>query len=113
MGDSFRNTWPRCRGRCDEACRSVCARADRRRSCGVRMLAQQPVFRGGTELISVAVSVVKDRAPLRGLRSADFVMLDNGLRQQVEAVALDAIPIDVTIIVATFTDDELPEVART
>jgi len=60
--------------------------------------AQQPTFRARTDLVSVPVSVMKGREPVMGLTPADFEIMDNGVRQTVDSVASDRIPIDVTLV---------------
>jgi hypothetical protein len=60
--------------------------------------AQQPTFRARTDLVSVPVSVMKGRDPVMGLTPADFEITDNGVRQTVDSVASDRIPIDVTLV---------------
>jgi VWFA-related protein len=60
--------------------------------------AQQAVFRAATDLVSVGVSVTKGRTPVAGLTAADFVLLDNGVRQEIEAMSIETLPIDVTFV---------------
>lgn len=49
---------------------------------------QQPVFRGGADVIRLDVSVLdKDRRPVRGLTSEDFTVLEEGKPQRVVAVS--------------------------
>ena len=61
-------------------------------------------FRAATDVVTVDVSVRSDGVPIAGLTPADFVLLDNGVRQQVEIVAVEAVPIDVTLVVDTGED---------
>jgi VWFA-related protein len=62
------------------------------------VLAQAPpVFRAGVEAVSVDVSVTRKGTPLRGLRAEDFVVKDNGVRQQVELVDRSATPTTVVL----------------
>ena len=60
--------------------------------------AQQPTFRARTDVVSVPVSVMKGRDPVIGLSAADFEITDNGVRQTVDAVVSDRVPIDVTLV---------------
>jgi len=54
--------------------------------------AQQPVFRGGIDVVQVDVSVLdKSRRPIRGLEAGDFTVLENGVPQAIVAFA----PVDV------------------
>jgi VWFA-related protein len=57
-----------------------------------------PVFRGGTEVVSVDVTVRSNGQAVGGLRAGDFVVRDNNVVQQVEAVDASAMPLDVTIL---------------
>lgn len=61
----------------------------------------QQVFRAGTDVVTVNVSVRASGAPVGNLRAADFVLLDNGVPQRIESVELDAVPADVTVLVET------------
>jgi VWFA-related protein len=57
-------------------------------------LAQQPpVFRTGVTLIEVEVSVLdKDRRPVRGLTAADFSIVEEGERQEIQTFAEIELP---------------------
>lgn len=59
---------------------------------------QQSVFKSGVDVVFVDVSATRGRVPVRDLTSADFVLSDNGVRQQVEAVSMETVPIDVTLL---------------
>jgi VWFA-related protein len=56
---------------------------------GVALLGQQqPVFRTGTDVVQLDVSVLdKNRKPIRGLTAADFSVLEDGVQQRIVAVA--------------------------
>jgi VWFA-related protein len=59
---------------------------------------QPPVFRSAASAVAVDVSVHDaSRRVVADLTSADFVVLDNGVPQQVEDVSYGRLPIDVTI----------------
>ena len=60
-------------------------------------LAATQVFRSGVDLVSVNVSVKSGNKVVAGLTAADFRLYDNGVLQQVQAVAIEDVPIDVTI----------------
>jgi hypothetical protein len=62
--------------------------------------AQAP-FRSGTTSVSVNVSVRAGNVPVTGLSAADFVLTDSGVRQTIENVSVEAVPIDVTLILDT------------
>ena len=49
--------------------------------------------------MSVDVSVKKGNSPVPNLTAADFVLTDNGVRQTVESVQIEAVPVDVTLAI--------------
>lgn len=59
--------------------------------------AQQPVFSSRVDTVRVDVSVRQGRDPLRRLTAADFEVLDNGVRQQVDFAALEQMPVSVVL----------------
>ncbi len=59
----------------------------------------QPVFRSRTDLVSVDVAVTRARRPLTGLTAKDFLLTDNGVVQVVEAITVEALAIDVSLVV--------------
>jgi len=59
----------------------------------------QPTFRAGAVGIAVDVTVTDGLKTVTGLRAEDFELLDNGVRQQVSAATLEAIPFDLTLAV--------------
>jgi VWFA-related protein len=74
-----------------------------------------PVFRAGTDVVSVEVSVRRDRRAIVGLKAADFELLDNGVRQDISEVSYEQLPIDVTVLLdvsASVTGSALDELRR-
>ena len=61
----------------------------------------QSQFRASVDSISIDVSVKAGNVPLLGLTAADFVLTDNGVSQTIQSVALDAVPIDATLLLDT------------
>lgn len=59
---------------------------------------QQSVFKTGVDLVFVDVSVTNHRAPVRDLVSADFTLTDNGVAQDIDAVSVEMLPVDVTLL---------------
>ena len=54
---------------------------------------QQPVFRAGTEVVQLDVSVLdKDRKPIRDLTKTDFTVLEDGNPRQVVAFSAVDVP---------------------
>jgi VWFA-related protein len=65
--------------------------------------AQQAVFRSQLELVRVDVAVLRDGMPVAGLGPANFDLRDNGVRQDVQRVLVEQVPLDVTLILDTST----------
>lgn len=63
--------------------------------------AQTPQFKSGVDVVQVNVSVRTGNRPVGNLGADDFTLTDNGVRQQVVAVSVEAVPIDVTLILDT------------
>ena len=58
---------------------------------------QSPAFTSKVEAVRVDVLVTDDGQPIRDLGPEDFELLDNGVRQQVELVSFDQIPLNVIL----------------
>jgi Ca-activated chloride channel homolog len=58
---------------------------------------QTSTFASGIEAVRVDVLVTEDGKPVRGLQAADFDVLDNGVRQQVDLVSFEQIPLNVVL----------------
>lgn len=92
----------------------VAARPGAQRA-GSQQPGSAPVFRAGADVVTVDVSVRRDRRPVTGLTAADFELLDNGVAQQITEVAYERLPIDVTLLLdvsASVTGDVLDELRR-
>jgi tetratricopeptide (TPR) repeat protein len=61
-------------------------------------------FRTTADVVTIDVMVRSNGTPVGGLTAEDFVVLDNGVPQAIEAVELEAVPIDVSIVVDTGND---------
>jgi Ca-activated chloride channel family protein len=57
--------------------------------------AQVPTFSSKVEAVRVDVLVTEDGKPLRGLRAADFEVLDNGVPQTIDLVSFEQLPLNV------------------
>jgi glycerophosphoryl diester phosphodiesterase len=66
---------------------------------GVMLTAQQPLFRTGVEVVELDVSVTRGGKPVLGRTASDFVLTDNGERQEIDSVSLEQLPLDVTLVV--------------
>jgi VWFA-related protein len=62
-----------------------------------RRAAQQPLFASRVETVRVDVSVRQNGLAVQGLVAADFEVLDNGVPQQVDFVALDQMPVNLVL----------------
>jgi hypothetical protein len=66
-----------------------------------RQIQQPPVFHATIDAVLVDVSVMDGRRPVAGLTAADFVLSDSGIRQVVRDARVDAIPIDLVLMLDT------------
>ena len=57
--------------------------------------AQNPTFSSRVDAVRVDVLVTENGRPVRGLRAADFEILDNGVRQAVDLVSFEQLPLNV------------------
>ncbi len=55
-------------------------------------------FRSGVTMVRVDVSVTRGGTPVSGLSAADFEVRDNGVRQRVERVLIDEVPLSAYLI---------------
>jgi Ca-activated chloride channel family protein len=71
------------------------------------LAAQQQVFRGGTDTVSLTVTAVNAAGHfVTGLAAADFEVFEDGVRQDISAFAADAQPIALSLLVDTSTSME-------
>jgi VWFA-related protein len=56
---------------------------------------QNPTFSSKVEAVRVDVLVTENGKPVRGLRAADFEILDNGVRQTISLVSFEQLPLNV------------------
>ena len=59
----------------------------------------QATFRAGVELVRLDLLAVRDGRPVVGLTRDDFEVLDNGVRQGIEHVSFEEVPIDVRLVI--------------
>ena len=81
---------------------------------GLHTAAQTPVFRTGALTVSVNASVKKGNKAVANLTAKDFRLTDNGVEQRIEAVAIESVPVDVTLFLDTSgsTSGKLDEMKR-
>ena len=60
--------------------------------------AAQQRFQSAVDVVTVPVAVTTSNRPVAGLTAADFALTDNGVRQTIEAVSVETLPIDVTLL---------------
>jgi VWFA-related protein len=63
----------------------------------LHVAAQNPTFSSKVEAVRVDVLITKDGKPVRNLGPADFEILDNGVRQQVDLVSFEQLPLNVVL----------------
>jgi Mg-chelatase subunit ChlD len=62
--------------------------------------AQSPqVFRATETIVTVDAAVLDGTRPVLGLTANDFEVTDNGVRQKVDMVDVESLPIDLTLVV--------------
>ena len=81
-------------------------------SANAVLFGQRPAFRARTDLVSVNVSVKDGRRPIADLTASDFELLDNGVRQEIDAVSLEHLSIDVTLVLTGFPEPQAAEHRR-
>jgi VWFA-related protein len=60
---------------------------------------EQPVFRGGIDIVEVDVAVTRGGKAVADLTAANFTITDNGIAQRVTAVLLATEPIRLTLVI--------------
>jgi VWFA-related protein len=63
--------------------------------------AQQPTFRARVDAVRVDVLVTHGARPVSGLTTADFDLRDSGVSQQIEAIALEDVPLHLLLVLDT------------
>jgi len=67
-------------------------------AAGAAQVAQQaPVFVSRQDVVRLDVLVADRGRPLLGLKAADFAVLDNGVRQTIDFVSFDELPLNVVL----------------
>src|SRR4051812_37043396 len=59
---------------------------------------QAPVFRAETSVVSVDVAVRRGAAAVANLQSRDFELTDAGVIQHIDALSIEMVPLDVTLV---------------
>ncbi len=59
---------------------------------------QQPTFRAGVDVVTVDVSVSRGGEHVGGLKAGNFEMFDNGVKQKIDKVALEQVPLETYLV---------------
>jgi VWFA-related protein len=62
---------------------------------------QQPVFRAAIDVVRIDVSVMNGLNPVAGLKTANFVVTDNGVPQALDSLSLDSVPLNLLLVLDT------------
>jgi hypothetical protein len=68
---------------------------------GAGAAAQTPTFRSSAATVGVNASVKRGNNVVANLKAADFQLTDNGVPQTIDAIAIESVPIDVTLFLDT------------
>lgn len=73
---------------------------------------QQLVLRSSTNSVAVHVLVRNSIGPVRNLTAGDFVVTDSGVRQEIATMTVEALPLDVTVVVDRLEQSEFSPSGR-
>jgi len=59
---------------------------------------QKPTFRAGVDLVAVDVSVTRGGEPVGGLKPENFTVFDNGVKQALDKVTLERVPLECCLV---------------
>jgi Ca-activated chloride channel family protein len=62
------------------------------------LLAQQPTFRAGVDVVKVDVSISRSGEHVGGLTAQNFEVFDNGVKQKITNVAIAQVPLEVYLV---------------
>ncbi len=62
------------------------------------LLAQQPTFRAGVDVVKVDVSIARGVEHVSGLTAENFEVFDNGVKQKITNVAIAQVPLEVYLV---------------
>jgi VWFA-related protein len=68
--------------------------------------AQQLVLRSSASSVAVHVLVSNAKGPVRDLKTADFVLKDSGVQQEIATMTSERLPLDVTIVIDQLAQGE-------
>jgi VWFA-related protein len=67
-------------------------------SAGTLAARSRQTFRAATDAVSIDVSVRDGSRAITRLQSQDFELIDNGVRQSIEAISIEQVPVDLTLL---------------
>jgi Ca-activated chloride channel homolog len=67
-------------------------------ACVALAAQQQPVFRSGVDVVTVDASVSRGGEHVGGLSAANFDVSDNGVRQKIDKVTLEQVPLEAFLV---------------
>ncbi len=59
---------------------------------------QQPTFRAGVDVVTVDVSVSRGGEHIGGLKTGNFEVFDNGVKQKIDKVATEQVPLEAYLV---------------
>jgi VWFA-related protein len=62
---------------------------------------QRPTFKSGVDVVRIDVSVMNGRSAVGGLTRDHFAITDNGVRQTIDSVSLDRVPLSLMLVLDT------------
>ena len=62
------------------------------------LLSQQPSFRAGVDVVRVDASVSRGGEHIGGLKAENFAVFDNGVRQKLDRVTLEEVPLEAYLV---------------
>jgi Ca-activated chloride channel family protein len=68
---------------------------------GLHRQPQRPTFRVKVDLVTVDVSVTRKNLPVSGMTARDFVVYDNGVKQELQPVAAEHVPLEAWLVLDT------------
>ena len=78
--------------------RTLCLAASLALIAPALLRSQEPKFSTKVEAVRVDALVTERGQPVRGLRAADFEVLDNGVAQDVDLVSFEQIPLNLVLV---------------
>ncbi len=78
----------------------------------VPLLAQQPTFRAGVDVVKVDVSIARGVEHVSGLTAENFEVFDNGVKQKITNVAVAQVPLEVYLVLDLSGSVQGEELAR-